>query len=230
MKTKLLANFNGTKEGLTISVKADPNKEIFVTMLAKVGNIYNYFTGFAITSENYYIQGPNWNRQWKLLAYEWIDGKMTLVDEVNFNPYGSNINFYLQEGESLETHFSWAVSIQEYCEKFNCKGHIESEYAEIIEKSFSNLSFYKEMNSVTLKSTHLGFHIVKDFTFTDRTDYMPHRSDIQYYSWWNPRPPHNLTDKEIIHDIIYGPDYNDPMLRLNLEPQEMVGILSLLDQ
>lgn len=230
MKTKLIVDFNGTKNGVQISVKTDLNKTVFVTMLAKVQNTYNYCTGFGVDNNTVYTQGPNWNRGWKILAHEWIDGQITLIDEVTFNPYGANVNFYFQSGQSLETHFTWAVAVQEFCNKFQCKGYIESEHAEVIEKSFPQLLFYKEMNSVTLRKNHLGFHIVRDTTFTDRTDYMPHRMDIQFYSWWNPRPPHNLSDREVIDEILYGPDYNDSMLRLNLDPQEMVGTLYLLDQ
>jgi hypothetical protein len=59
-------------------------------------------------------------------------------------------------------------------------------------------------------------------------DWQTNRTDIQYYNWWHPKPPHNLTDKEIINEIIFGPDLLDPFFDIVRSSEETINSLYLI--
>lgn len=228
MKTKVTVDFNGSRQGIRVSVKCDPNKEIYILALTKKGNLWNYFSAFTLSNDQWQVTGPNWHRDWKFICYEYIDGEAVIVDTIEKNRYGKTTNFYLLGGESIETHFIWCNTIKEYAEKFQCKINIESEYAGVLASSFPDFSFYTEMPKVTLRSNYIGYNICRDLNQPNRTDWQTNRIDIQFYNWWHPKPPHNLTDKEIIKDIIFGPDLSDPFFDITRSPEETISSLYLI--
>ena len=228
MKTKITVDFNGSRQGLKLSAKCDPEKEIFILCLAKKGNIWNYFSSITLTNAQWQVIGPNWHRDWKFICYEYIDGEAVVIDVIENKRYGTTTNFYLLGGESIETHFIWCNTINEYAQKFQCKVHIESEYADALAPSFPNLEFYTEMPSVVLRSNYLGYNVCRDLTQPNRMDWQTNRIDIQFYNWWHPKPPHNLSDKEIVKDIIFGPDLSDPFFDINRSSEETIESLYLI--
>jgi len=227
-KTKITVDFNGTKQGLKVSCSCEPGKDIYILVLAKKNNLYNYYGATTLGDEMWWITGPAWYRDWKIIAYEFINGEAIIIDTIINNRYGKITNFYLLGGESIETHFTWCNTIKEYKEIFNCKAQIETEYADILSKSFPEIAFYTEMPSIALRPNNIGYNICRDLTLPNRQDWQSYRVDIQFYNWWHPRPPHNLTDKEIARDIIFGPDLKDPFFDINRSPEQTLESLYLI--
>lgn len=228
-KTKLKVDFNGSKQGFRIDITCDPAKRIYVLLLVRNGNTEGFYGATQLGDGEFWTTGPCWHRDWRILAYEYIDGEIIVVDEIVKKRYGIPHNFYLLGGESIETHFSWCNSIKEYCSKYQCIANVESEHADIISKSFPELNLYTDLPKSLLKPSYIGYNICKDDSYPNRLDWQAHRIDIQFYSWWNPRPPHDLTDKEIFNDIVYGPNYDDPFYDINRSPEQMIESLYLLD-
>lgn len=231
MKTKLKVNFNGTNQGHILQVKTDPNKRIFVTQLVRKGH-HSYCTGqYNLGNDEYINVGPCFYRDYHYKAYEWINGQAIVVDEVILKRYGTTHNFYLAGNEEIETHFAWVDEIQKYAETFNCAINVETKYNEQLSKSFPNLNFFLNMPEVMLRDNYIGYNIGRDYSFEERYDHFKHKTDIQFYSWFNPRPPHKLSDRELFSDIVYGPDLNNPIYGKNMEDgktaQQMLDLIFL---
>jgi hypothetical protein len=230
MKTKVTVDFNGSKSGILVSCKCDPEKDIFITVLAKRKNLWGYSTSFRLTHNQTFNTGPMWYRPTKFVVYEYIDGQAVVIDEIENQRYGKPANFYLLGGEDIATHFSWCTVIKEYSEKFNCKVNIESEYADSLSGSFPEMNFYTIIPDVALRSNYMGFNICRDLNQPNRTDIQTHKADIQYYNWWHSKPPHNMTDKDIARDIIFGPDLTDSFFDLKRSPEETIQSLFIIDE
>ena len=228
MKTKVIVDFNGSRQGIKVSVKCDPEIEIYVVMLTKKGNLWNYYGAATLSNDQWQVTGPNWHRDWKFVCYEFINGEATVIDTIEKNRYGTTTNFYLLGGESIETHFIWCNTIKEYAKKFQCKAQIETEYASVLANSFPEMVFYQEMPSIALRPNYIGYNVCRDLTQPNRLDWQTNRTDIQYYNWWHPKPPHNLTDKEIINEIIFGPDLLDPFFDIIRSSEETINSLYLI--
>ena len=158
MKSKLIVNFNGTKEGITLSVKCDPGKTLYILALSKRGNLWGYSGAYSLSNDEVAWYGPLWYRPTKFQVYEMINGEVTQIDEITNERYGVTTNFYLLSGESIEAHFAWCNAIKEYSEKFNCKAQVESDYADVLASSFPELHFYTEMPKVALRSNYIGYN------------------------------------------------------------------------
>jgi hypothetical protein len=78
MKTKITVDFNGSRQGIKVSVKCNPEKEIYIVMLTKRGNLWNYYGATTLSNDQWQVTGPNWHRDWKFNLIEsdnadWID-------------------------------------------------------------------------------------------------------------------------------------------------------------
>jgi len=230
MKTKVTIDFNGSQKGIVANCKCDPEKDIFILVLAKRKNLWGYYTSFRLKNNESFTTGPMWYRPTKFVVYEYIDGQALVIDEIENQRYGKTTNFYLLGGEDIATHFSWCTVVKEYSEKFNCKANIESEYADSLAPSFPTLNFYTKMPSVVLRPNYMGYNICRDLSEPNRTDIFTHKADIQYYNWWHPKPPHDMTDKDIARDIIFGPNLEDPIYDLTRSPEETISSLFVIDE
>ena len=95
MKTKVTVDFNGSRQGIKVSVKCDPEKEIYIVMLTKRGNLWNYYGATTLLNDQWQVTGPNWHRDWKFVCYEFIDGEAVVIDTIEKNRYGTTTNFYM---------------------------------------------------------------------------------------------------------------------------------------
>jgi len=230
MKTKVSVNFNGSREGIVVSCKCDPEKDIFVLVSCKRKNLWGYYSSLRLQNGESQVVGPCWYRPTKYTVYEYIDGEAVEIDRIENQRYGVTANVFLLGGEPIETHFTWCTVIKEYSEKFNCKVNVETEYAEVLSSSFPTLNFYSQMPKLVLRSNYIGYYICRDLSQPNRQDWQTHKADIQYYDWWHPRPPHDLSDKEIARDIIFGPDLTDPFFDLTRDPMTTIEGLYIIDE
>jgi len=230
MKTKVSIDFNGSGNGIVVSCKCDPGKNIFILTQIKRKNVWGYHESIRLSDGETYITGPMWYAPTKYTVYEYIDGKAVEIDSIENKRYGVTTNFFLLGGEDIATHFTWCTVIQEYAKFFNCKAQIESEYAEVLSPSFPELNFYTKIPKVALRSSYMGFHICRDLNQPNRQDWQTHKTFIQYYNWWHPRPPHELSDKEIARDTIFGPDLSDPFFDITRSPEVTIESLFMIDE